>query len=131
MAKEIYLMRHGKDDFRGALSDKGRTQIIESANKLKVDLRGITSVTVFYSPVERARDSAKILAEELKGFNVRLVVSEGLRCDSYNVVDVVDSVVDGTSILVTHQPDIEDYFERVAKINVPPFKNSEFRKLNL
>jgi probable phosphoglycerate mutase len=74
----LYFVRHGESqanideifagpDYYAPLTDNGRNQATQAALRLKVD--SIMFDTIIASPIERARDTAIIIAEGI-GFNV-------------------------------------------------------------
>ena len=130
MAKTIYLMRHGRDDpVGGALDEVGRAQVLASAGRLKADLGSIDSVTVYHSPLRRARESAEILAEVLRPINTQLVERPELGLGRF-LVEEVAREIDSVGIIISHGPDLEAYAETLANRDVY-FGNAWFHRFKI
>ena len=86
---KIYLIRHahaldGKDDAVRPLSAKGRKQIRQVAAFFRRN--GLLATKEFWhSPLVRARDTAKLLAAQLKG-RVRLIERDGIEPEADPVI---------------------------------------------
>lgn len=115
---KIVLVRHGEQDVdSGALSSKGRQQIIDAAGKIRKLLPHADDAIVISSPVLRAKQSAEILAEHvlIPEFGpLRIEVEEGLSDGSRAPLDAVEALIQSHSgaleilIVVSHQSEVTD-----------------------
>ncbi|MEK6899733.1 MAG: phosphoglycerate mutase family protein [Nanoarchaeota archaeon] len=123
MEKIIYLVRHGQA-YDGSLTSKGIQQLIDTAKKLQEELGGLEGVVIYHSPILRAAQSAKVMAREMG--EIPIISREELKCNTYNVGAVVNEV-QGKAIIISHEPDLEYYMEKLGKYVT--FKNGQAIKL--
>ncbi len=111
MAKTVYVMRHG--DAYGNLTDFGVEQVEASGRRLRQELGDLEEITIHHSPLERARESAEVLARTLEGIDVTLKSDDLLTCGGRSQVHVVAGAInEDVSIIVAHQPNLETYLEQ-------------------
>jgi len=112
---ELYFLRHGKavelgepgaiDDFSRALTDKGIKEMEAESDALAA--LGVKLDAIFTSPLERAKQTAEIVARRL-GMKKRLTETEllGPGCNLERLRKLLATQADGKSImLVGHEPD--------------------------
>lgn len=112
--KTIVLMRHSKaldmyqsgakDDFSRPLSQQGILKAKEQASKLKEEIN--TAEVILVSPLLRAKQTAKIVAETL-AINKTEVITELADCmDADNYINAVKDLAEKyeTAILIGHNP---------------------------
>lgn len=131
--KTIYLVRHGEAGDVN-LTPCGREQIKETARKLKLELFGLEAITIYHSPLQRATQSAQVMAENLKPMTTKLQPENDLYCDSYNIGAVVSKAESPAIIvshqIVSHQPDIARYLAAVTG-RLRKLSNGEYVKVDV
>ena len=101
------------------MMEEGRKVIIkynynELIEKYEIDWSNHTGkVEIFHSPLERAKESAEIIAGFFKPGNVHMEAKDELSCNSYQVHSIVD-IIESTGIIISHQPDLMDYLGRIG-----------------
>ncbi len=106
----LYLIRHGiahdqgRDgtDFTRELTDEGREKLRRQARAMQH--AGLTPVHIVASPLDRARQTAEVLAEEW-GVGVRFESALGLGAPPTAYLDAFDSEK-GDLACIGHNPDI-------------------------
>tara|TARA_Y100000310_G_C20228945_1_gene599300 strand:- start:121 stop:507 length:387 start_codon:yes stop_codon:yes gene_type:complete len=111
MSKTIYLVRHGKYAQESLVED-GRQQIQRAARTILRDLKGLKHITIYHSPITRARESAEVLAETLRAkMNISLEERDTLAQGSYLIHKVVEEITE-KGIIVSHLLDLQVYMEQ-------------------
>lgn len=84
---KIFLVRHADYDGNGpVLSDYGKQQSLELANKIKASLNGDTgTVTIWTSSANRAKETAQIIKQEMQ--LAEMIVEEKLWSDNRHPYD--------------------------------------------
>jgi len=108
--KKLILVRHG-DYVGSALTDYGRKQMQKLAPALARYVVG--NMYFVTSPIERAKESAAILAEYFKVpvFNHRIWSAEGNWSNNegaFQYIDYMNTSID-TFVVVTHLPFLESF----------------------
>lgn len=140
---ELFLMRHGvaldmeeagvKRDADRPLSTDGRRKTHEVARAMKA--MELEFDRIISSPLLRARDTAAIVAEELKS-KKRLDLSDVLKpgCDPGSVVGLLKGAMVRRVLLVGHEPDLSAVVSRFTtggdRLNVC-FKKAGLCKLTV
>ena len=107
--KIVYLVRHGDYGRNGSLNEKGKEQIKATTTEIEQDLGSLEEITIFHSPIRRARESAQIMAEEMS-LSTRLERRWDLSSESYNLSNVVAEIED-IGIIISHMPDLIGFME--------------------
>ena len=111
MELELWLMRHGEaadpdafgSDHERALTERGRRQVRELG--LWLAARIAPPEVIWHSPLRRARETAKVMAEEFATEALEQpVLAPGMRAESLLAELAARSV--SRALCVGHQPDI-------------------------
>ncbi len=119
---KIVLIRHAKaeqqatgGDVHRALSERGRKQSAELADKLKSELTKVGAVLV--SPAARAKETWSAIAQALpEGMPAATVVDDIYSGDPMDIIEAVRMEAAGeTTIVVGHEPTISEAARLLAK----------------
>jgi phosphohistidine phosphatase len=125
----LLIMRHGEaahheDDFARPLSEKGRKDVSDIAEKIK--MWGIGRATIISSNSVRTKETTSILLEKLSDFSVQVSFKE----DGYNApaevwlnhLERVNTPEFSTCIIVGHNPGVTELVNKLSgtTINMPP-----------
>lgn len=124
---ELILMRHGKAEERGSrptdeereLTEKGREKAEAAAKGLAGMIKRDAPVTIWTSPITRARQTAEIVACEIKG--AEIAAKEALVHGDLEALhrDLQEFDREGTLILVGHEPYLSHWGARIAGAVLP------------
>ena len=113
---KIYLIRHGEaeiyaeDDFKRKLTTIGRVKLENSFKAFANRLEDKRSYKIYSSPLERAKETAEILAKYLDSdFEVKDYLAGGRIRDILKTLDQ-----DGNYILVSHEPFISNWIYQLT-----------------
>lgn len=113
---KIYFIRHGEaeiyaeDDFKRKLTTIGRVKLENSFKAFANRLEDKRSYKIYSSPLERAKETAEILAKHLdSGFEVKDYLAGGRIRDILKNLDQ-----DGNYILVSHEPFISNWIYQLT-----------------
>lgn len=113
---KIYLIRHGEaeiyaeDDFKRKLTTIGRVKLENSFKAFANRLEDKRSYKIYSSPLERAKETAEILAKHLDSdFEVKDYLAGGRIRDILKTLDQ-----DGNYILVSHEPFISNWIYQLT-----------------
>ena len=113
---KIYLIRHGEaeiyaeDDFKRKLTTIGRVKLENSFKAFANRLEDKRSYKIYSSPLERAKETAEILAKHLDSdFEVKDYLAGGRIKDILKTLDQ-----DGNYILVSHEPFISNWIYQLT-----------------
>lgn len=114
--KTIYFLRHGAYLHNEDLSPEGIAEITLAAEQIKADLlkEGINKTVLHYSPQRRAIRSAAWFSSLLAPVAVTAKLERLLNSEAKQVAEVV-SRAEPYSILLSHQPDLENYLGLLLK----------------
>ncbi len=108
---KIYFIRHGEaeiyadDDFKRKLTTVGKRKLEESFKAFANNLKDKRSFKIYSSPLERAKETAEILAKHLdSNFEVKEYLAGG------RIKDILKSLdPDENYIFVSHEPFISNW----------------------
>lgn len=108
---KIYFIRHGEaeiyadDDFKRKLTTLGKKKLEESFKAFANNLKDKRSYKIYSSPLERAKETAEILAKHLdSNFEVKEYLAGG------RIKDILKSLdPDENYIFVSHEPFISNW----------------------
>lgn len=113
---KIYFIRHGEaeiyaeDDFKRKLTTIGRVKLENSFKAFANKLEDKRSYKIYSSPLERAKETAEILAKYLDSdFEVKDYLAGGRIRDILKNLDQ-----DGNYILVSHEPFISNWIYQLT-----------------
>ncbi|URN41792.1 SixA phosphatase family protein [Peptoniphilus genitalis] len=113
---KIYFIRHGEaeiyaeDDFKRKLTTIGRVKLENSFKAFANRLEDKRSYKIYSSPLERAKETAEILAKHLDSdFEVKDYLAGGRIKDILKTLDQ-----DGNYILVSHEPFISNWIYQLT-----------------
>lgn len=113
---KIYFIRHGEaeiyaeDDFKRKLTTIGRVKLENSFKVFANRLEDKRSYKIYSSPLERAKETAEILAKHLDSdFEVKDYLAGGRIRDILKTLDQ-----DGNYILVSHEPFISNWIYQLT-----------------
>ena len=113
---KIYFIRHGEaeiyaeDDFKRKLTTIGRVKLENSFKAFANRLEDKRSYKIYSSPLERAKETAEILAKYLDSdFEVKDYLAGGRIKDILKTLDQ-----DGNYILVSHEPFISNWIYQLT-----------------
>ena len=113
---KIYFIRHGEaeiyaeDDFKRKLTTIGRVKLENSFKAFANRLEDKRSYKIYSSPLERAKETAEILAKHLDSdFEVKDYLAGGRIRDILKTLDP-----DGNYILVSHEPFISNWIYQLT-----------------
>lgn len=113
---KIYFIRHGEaeiyaeDDFKRKLTTIGRVKLENSFKAFANRLEDKRSYKIYSSPLERAKETAEILAKHLdSNFEVKDYLAGGRIRDILKNLDQ-----DGNYILVSHEPFISNWIYQLT-----------------
>lgn len=113
---KIYFIRHGEaeiyaeDDFKRKLTTIGRVKLENSFQAFANRLEDKRSYKIYSSPLERAKETAEILAKHLDSdFEVKDYLAGGRIRDILKTLDQ-----DGNYILVSHEPFISNWIYQLT-----------------
>lgn len=113
---KIYLIRHGEaeiyaeDDFKRKLTTIGRVKLENSFKAFANRLEDKRSYKIYSSPLERAKETAEILAKHLDSdFEVKDYLAGGRIRDILKTLDQ-----DGNYIFVSHEPFISNWIYQLT-----------------
>lgn len=108
---KIYFIRHGEaeiyaeDDFKRKLTTVGRVKLENSFTAFANSLEDKRSYKIYSSPLERAKETAEILAKHLDSdYEVKDYLAGGRIRDILKTLDQ-----GGNYILVSHEPFISNW----------------------
>ena len=108
---KIYFIRHGEaeiyadDDFKRKLTTLGKKKLEESFKVFANNLKDKRSFKIYSSPLERAKETAEILAKHLdSNFEVKDYLAGGRIKDILKTLDP-----DENYIFVSHEPFISNW----------------------
>jgi phosphohistidine phosphatase SixA len=116
--KTVYVVRHGDYEYTATkpgqkLTPKGIEELAETGERIRAELlsNGVNGkpVVIYHSPQARAEESAKVLAERLAPIRTRLQRTFVLDVGKCLIGMVAYDLEQRVGIIVTHEPDIEDY----------------------
>ena len=113
---KIYFIRHGEaeiyadDDFKRKLTTLGKKKLEESFKVFANNLKDKRSFKIYSSPLERAKETAEILAKHLdSNFEVKEYLAGG------RIKDILKSLdPDENYILVSHEPFISNWIYQLT-----------------
>lgn len=117
MATKIFLVRHA--DYHGSdpdpvLSDYGKQQSLELANKIKASLNGdVGTVTIWTSSANRAKETAHIIKQEMQ--LAEMLVEDKLWSDNRHSHDFnwlkqkIDNFEGDNLIIVSHLEYVREF----------------------
>ncbi|WP_282924686.1 SixA phosphatase family protein [Peptoniphilus genitalis] len=113
---KIYFIRHGEaeiyaeDDFKRKLTTIGRVKLENSFKAFANRLEDKRSYKIYSSPLERAKETAEILAKYLDSdFEVKDYLAGGRIRDILKTLDQ-----DGNYIFVSHEPFISNWIYQLT-----------------
>lgn len=113
---KIYFIRHGEaeiyadDDFKRKLTTIGRVKLENSFKAFANRLEDKRSYKIYSSPLERAKETAEILAKHLDSdFEVKDYLAGGRIRDILKTLDQ-----DGNYIFVSHEPFISNWIYQLT-----------------
>lgn len=113
---KIYFIRHGEaeiyaeDDFKRKLTTIGRVKLENSFKAFANRLEDKRSYKIYSSPLERAKETAEILAKHLDSdFEVKDYLAGGRIRDILKTLDQ-----DGSYIFVSHEPFISNWIYQLT-----------------
>lgn len=113
---KIYFIRHGEaeiyadDDFKRKLTTIGRVKLENSFKAFANRLEDKRSYKIYSSPLERAKETAEILAKHLDSdFEVKDYLAGGRIRDILKTLDQ-----DENYILVSHEPFISNWIYQLT-----------------
>ena len=113
---KIYFIRHGEaeiyadDDFKRKLTTIGRVKLENSFKAFANRLEDKRSYKIYSSPLERAKETAEILAKHLDSdFEVKDYLAGGRIRDILKNLDQ-----DGNYIFVSHEPFISNWIYQLT-----------------
>lgn len=113
---KIYFIRHGEaeiyaeDDFKRKLATIGRVKLENSFKAFANRLEDKRSYKIYSSPLERAKETAEILAKYLDSdFEVKDYLAGGRIRDILKTLDQ-----DGNYIFVSHEPFISNWIYQLT-----------------
>lgn len=113
---KIYFIRHGEaeiyaeDDFKRKLTTIGRVKLETSFKAFANRLEDKRSYKIYSSPLERAKETAEILAKHLDSdFEVKDYLAGGRIRDILKNLDQ-----DGNYIFVSHEPFISNWIYQLT-----------------
>ena len=108
---KIYFIRHGEaeiyadDDFKRRLTTVGKRKLEEAFKAFANNLKDKRSFKIYSSPLERAKETAEILAKHLdSNFEVKDYLAGGRIKDIFKTLDP-----DENYIFVSHEPFISNW----------------------
>lgn len=113
---KIYFIRHGEaeiyadDDFKRKLTTLGKKKLEESFKAFANNLKDKRSFKIYSSPLERAKETAEILAKHLdSNFEVKDYLAGG------RIKDILKSLdPDENYIFVSHEPFISNWIYQLT-----------------
>lgn len=113
---KIYFIRHGEaeiyadDDFKRKLTTLGKKKLEEAFKAFANNLKDKRSFKIYSSPLERAKETAEILAKHLdSNFEVKDYLAGG------RIKDILKSLdPDENYILVSHEPFISNWIYQLT-----------------
>ena len=113
---KIYFIRHGEaeiyaeDDFKRKLTTVGRVKLENSFKAFSNKLEDKRSYKIYSSPLERAKETAEILAKHLDSdYEVKDYLAGGRIRDILKTLDQ-----DENYILVSHEPFISNWIYQLT-----------------
>ena len=113
---KIYFIRHGEaeiyadDDFKRKLTTLGKKKLEESFKAFANNLKDKRSYKIYSSPLERAKETAEILAKHLdSNFEVKDYLAGGRIKDILKTLDP-----DENYIFVSHEPFISNWIYQLT-----------------
>lgn len=136
---KIYFIRHGEaeiyadDDFKRKLTTLGKKKLEEAFKAFANNLKDKRSYKIYSSPLERAKETAEILAKHLdSNFEVKEYLAGGRIKDILKTLDP-----DENYIFVSHEPFISNWIYHLTgdmkiisrgSINLVEINPKEFTK---
>ena len=113
---KIYFIRHGEaeiyadDDFKRRLTTVGKRKLEEAFKAFANNLKDKRSFKIYSSPLERAKETAEILAKHLdSNFEVKEYLAGG------RIKDILKSLdPDENYIFVSHEPFISNWIYQLT-----------------
>ena len=113
---KIYFIRHGEaeiyadDDFKRKLTTLGKIELEEAFKAFANNLKDKRSFKIYSSPLERAKETAEILAKHLdSNFEVKDYLAGG------RIKDILKSLdPDENYIFVSHEPFISNWIYQLT-----------------
>ena len=109
--RTAHIVRHGEDGYDG-LTARGVQQIQEASRSIRTELEDVEELVIYHSPLARAVQSAEVMRDELRPIRAELEERAELASGSYRVAEVVRSAQRFPCVVISHQPDLQDYLER-------------------
>lgn len=113
---KIYFIRHGEaeiyadDDFKRKLTTVGKRKLEESFKAFANNLKDKRSFKIYSSPLERAKETAEILAKHLDStYEVKDYLAGGRIKDILKALDP-----DENYIFVSHEPFISNWIYQLT-----------------
>lgn len=113
---KIYFIRHGEaeiyadDDFKRKLTTLGKKKLEESFKAFANNLKDKRAYKIYSSPLERAKETAEILAKHLdSNFEVKEYLAGGRIKDILKTLDP-----DENYIFVSHEPFISNWIYQLT-----------------
>ena len=113
---KIYFIRHGEaeiyadDDFKRKLTTLGKKKLEEAFKAFANNLKDKRSFKIYSSPLERAKETAEILAKHLdSNFEVKEYLAGGRIRDILKTLDQ-----DENYIFVSHEPFISNWIYQLT-----------------
>ena len=113
---KIYFIRHGEaeiyadDDFKRKLPPVGKRKLEESFKAFANNLKDKRSFKIYSSPLERAKETAEILAKHLDStYEVKDYLAGGRIKDILKTLDKDDNY-----IFVSHEPFISNWIYQLT-----------------
>lgn len=113
---KIYFIRHGEaeiyadDDFKRKLTTIGKRKLEESFKVFAKNLKDKRSYKIYSSPLERAKETAEILAKHLDStYEVKEYLAGG------RIKDILENLDKGENyIFVSHEPFISNWIYQLT-----------------
>lgn len=130
---KIYFIRHGEaeiyaeDDFKRKLTTIGRVKLENSFKAFANRLEDKRSYKIYSSPLERAKETAEILAKYLDSdYEVKDYLAGGRIRDILKTLDQ-----DGNYIFVSHEPFISNWiYQLTAEMKIISRGSINFVEIN-
>lgn len=113
---KIYFIRHGEaeiyaeDDFKRKLTTLGKRKLEESFKAFTNNLKNKNSFVIYSSPLERAKETAEILARHLDlKYEVKDYLAGGRIDDILRTLDE-----DKNYIFISHEPFISNWIYQLT-----------------
>jgi len=113
--KNLYLVRHGSyNPITEELNLEGILEIVNTTKEIKNQLNGLEAISIYHSPIIRAKQSAEVIAENLQPIKSTVIEKEALRLERNKVKEVAEAINDKYAIIVSHGPDLENYLYKLG-----------------